>query len=146
MLKLSFFFLILLSICISCASQNNTFSSELKKVHLNNRLLAWNEDTIRSIIFSISQSNSFNYSITTNYFGQIKTNLYKGIWRKSNDTIYLSYRNRLVPKSFEHFLIIEIQGHYLIQNIDNYQKHIYLRIMFDPIGGRGYYTPRPWLE
>jgi hypothetical protein len=143
-LPLSFSFVISLAVCNSGSGQNVLFSSEQRKAHANFRLLAWNEDSVNNIIFSIGRSNSFNYTITTHDLGKTKTNYYKGTWNKSNDTIFLYYNNSNVPISFKHFLLLESQGHYLIQRIDNYQNHIYLRIMFDPIGGRGAYRLRPW--
>lgn len=121
-----------------------TVPSAQKKAHANPRLLAWNEDSINNIIFSIGRSNDFNYTITTHDQGKEKTNYYKGTWDKSNDTLFLYYNKSNAPISFKHFLLLEMQGHYLIQYKNNNQNRIYLRIMFDPIGGRGAYHRRPW--
>jgi hypothetical protein len=141
---LTFSFIILLAVCISCTGQNVAFSSAQRKAHVHFRLLAWNEDSVNNIIFSIGRSDNFNYTITKHDLGIAKTNYYKGTWDKSNDTIFLHYNKSIIPTSFKHFLILEMQGHYLIQYRDNNQKHIYLRIMFDPIGVEGYYRQRPW--
>ena len=143
-LPLTFTFVILLAVCISCTGQNVSSSSEQRKAHANFRLLAWNEDSVNNIIFSIGRLNSFNYTITTHDLGKTKTNYYKGTWDKSNDTIFLYYNKSNVPISFKPFLLLEMQGHYLIQYRHNNQNHIYLRIMFDPIGGRGAIQRRPW--
>jgi len=141
---LLFSFVISHAVCVSCAGQSGSYSSAQRKAHANFRLLAWNEDSVNNIIFSIGKSNNFNYTLTTHDLGKEKTNYYKGTWAKSNDTIFLQYNKPNLPTLFKQFLILEMQGHYLIQYRDNNQKHIYLRIMFDPIGGRGYHRPRPW--
>lgn len=136
--------LFFLTIHLSCTAQIVTLSGAQRKAHKNFRLLAWNEDSVKNVILSIKRSNRFHYTITTQDTDKSITKHYKGTWKKSNDTIYLNYRNSIIPNSFKHFLLLEIQGNFLIQHMENANNPIYLRIQFEPIGGRGYRPKRPW--
>ncbi len=143
-LILLFSLILQFTICVSCSGQNTSYTTTLKKAHANFRLLAWNEDSVNSILFSIGKSNTFRYTITTHDLGRENTNFYKGTWEKKGDTIFLKYKRSNIPVSFKHFLMLENQGHYLIQYCDSNKYRIYLRIMFDPIGRHSSVLPRPW--
>ena len=106
------------------------------------KLLAWNEDTLHSVQFGMGQSTEFYYTILNYDSGAGKTDYYSGRWRKSEDTIFLSYDLGKKPVEFTSFLVLEMQGNYLIQNFETPRTHMFLRIR-KPIG-RGNYPPKPW--
>lgn len=136
--------LFFITIHLSCTAQIVKLSGAQRKAHKNFRLLAWNEDCVKNVIFSINRSNRFHYTITTHDPDKSITKYFKGTWTKSNDTLYLDYQSSDIPKSFQHFLLLEIQGKYLIQHMENAHNPVYLRIQFEPIGVRGYHPKSPW--
>ncbi len=142
--SLIFSFIILFVIVSSCHVRNISYFPIPKEAHANFRLLAWNEDSVNSILFSIGKSNNFRYTITTHELGKEQTTFYQGIWTKSGDKLLLHYNDLNVPVSFKEFLVIEIQGHYLIQYRNDNKDRIYLRIMFEPDARHGSLLPRPW--
>jgi len=81
-------------------------------------LVAWNEDTIKSIKLGFAKSNTFYYSISDRAQTGIVKYLYKGTWARLGDTLILKYKNNKKPDSFKPFLILETTGHYLIQEIE----------------------------
>ena len=71
--------------------------------------------------------------------------LYKGTWSKLGDTLLLKYKNDKKPDKFKPFLILEMTGRYLIQEIEPNKNRFYLRIQ-ESIDARGYHPRRPWRE
>ncbi len=107
-------------------------------------LVAWNEDTIKTIKIGFDKGNTFYYLLQENSSKEAAKNLYKGTWQRLGDTLLLTYKNGKKPDTFKPFLIIEMTRHYLIQEIDPNRNRFYLRINQSIDEARGFHPPRPW--
>jgi hypothetical protein len=107
-------------------------------------LVAWNEETIKTIKIGFGKGNSFYYLLLDNSSRDTTRNLYKGTWQRLGDTLLLTYKNDKNPDTFKPFLIIEMTRHYLIQEIEPNRNRFYLRIDQSLDEARGSHPPRPW--
>ena len=107
-------------------------------------LVAWNEDTIKTIKIGFDKGNTFYYLLQDDLLKETAKHLYKGTWQRLGDTLLLAYKNDNKPDTFKPFLIIETTRHYLIQEIEPNRNRLYLRINQSIDEGRGSHPPRPW--
>ncbi|CAN5513866.1 hypothetical protein BH10BAC2_BH10BAC2_41550 [soil metagenome] len=79
--------------------------------------------------FGVGENNRFIYLVTqtTNNDNIISYYCY-GYLKKINDSIYLSFDNRNAPKNTCTYLIKEASGSYLIQNLTDSSKRIFMKI------------------
>ena len=107
-------------------------------------LIAWNEDTIKTIKIGFDKGNTFYYLLQDSSSKETAKILYKGSWQRLGDTLLLTYKNGKKPATFKPFLIIEMTRHYLIQEIEPNRNRFYLRINQSIDEVRGSHPPRPW--
>lgn len=107
-------------------------------------LTAWNEDSVNSVQLGMSRNKRFYYTLSDARTATTRSPLFfSGTWLKKGDTLLLSYDAQRLPAHFKQILIIEMQGHYLIQPLDSAEKRIFLRIQ-ESADARRSYRPRPW--
>jgi len=125
------FFIFLSLMLILMTSCKTTKSPVSKKENIRNcdiTLLAWNENTVHSYLFAITNDKKFYYTIIKNdslkveeyYQGKIST-------KSSVDTLFLDYHKNQKPYGVKNYLVTEVSGSYLIQPFDNSSKRIFLR-------------------
>lgn len=118
MIRLSAFFLILLSSCSGSKSIKD-FSRPC--------IIAWNEDPLNSYELILSEDKKFHYTISVTENNRKKTGTHTGTYRLSGDSIWLSYRNNRRTVALRSYLTWEISNTYLIQHFENSDKRIFLR-------------------
>lgn len=91
-------------------------------------VLAWNEDTVSSYKFVLTQDNKFAYTIIRNDSIKSETH-YSGIATSHHlsDIIFLQYKSDEHPPAAKPYLINEMSGSYLIQPFVNNAKSVFMR-------------------
>lgn len=91
-------------------------------------LFAWNEDTIHSCMFAVSNDKSFLYSIIQNDSSKVKLECRGRLAASASlDTLFLDYYNHNKPVNFKPYLVREVSGTYFIQFLENSPMQIFLR-------------------
>lgn len=112
-------------ICLMAGCAANRHSSRL--AYSDIAAIAWNEDSAHSYAIALVRPDRFFYNIThKDSTGQVDA-YYKGKFRYSADTIFLTYSNDAKAQGLTDYLTVEGSGYYLIQpGVDN--KRIFLRL------------------
>ena len=122
-LNISIFLCLVITVVYSCKS-TKTEKSKSEKL----ALLVWNEDTLHSFVFAVTEDKSFYYTIVHNDSVKVE-NYYHGTISPSSsfDTLFLNYYKNQKPFGLKDYLVREVSGTYLIQFFDSSSKRIFLR-------------------
>lgn len=124
----SLYILALLLWLISCTSSKPDRSNSLPLLYEKDTIVAWNEDTVLSYLLALTKQKNFYYTIIKRDSSKKVEEYYKGLFRFSKDTFFLTYNKGLRPKEVTTYLIKEASGNYLIQPLTNSNKRMFLRI------------------
>ena len=121
-------FLLTIVLLTGCKTNKSSLSNKAGKSNQEMILLAWNEDTIHSYLFAVTEDNKFYYTIINKDSLEVKE-YYHGTLskRSSSDTLFLEYSKNRRPYGAKNYLVREVSGNYLIQPFDSSSKRIFLR-------------------
>lgn len=90
-------------------------------------IIAWYEDTARVYYFALTKEKKFFYTIVMKDSSAKPEKYYKGRFRYSEDTIFLTYHKGVHPKEITKYLVFEASGNYLIQPFTKDNRRLFLR-------------------
>jgi len=114
-----------LMLVAACNSSNHAKKSDVV-------MIAWNEDTVVNYRIAFIKDHSFLYTTEDTIHQQKIVTGYSGHYRRSKDTVYLSFKGKKQPP-MRNFLIIA-SGGYLSQQFRDHRTIMYLRYRFGPAG------------
>ena len=112
----------------SCKSSKSNSPVTLTSLYHGEAFIVWNEDTVHSYQIALSKKKKFLYTIVTKDGLKKSEEYYKGTFKLSKDTFFLTYYKDRQPEGVTNYLIVEVSGNYLIQPFVNTNRRIFLRV------------------
>ncbi len=112
----------------ACTNYKPASSDMFLLLHQGKAFAVWNEDTVNSYQIAFMDNHKFAYAIVRTHNSEKEKEYYKGTFKFSQDTFFLTYHKDLRPSGVTNYLVLEASRHYLIQPFTNNAKRFFLRI------------------